>query len=102
LVFLLGEAVALCESLHFVGADSVDQAIEVLTDARFRPCPIRRFKEQVDGAIELLLGPLDVAEFELPLAGSEMAVGISDQRQDRVIDARLRWRPAWRRGLGAG
>src|SRR5205807_7663303 len=73
----------------FVGADSVDQPIEVLTDARLGARAVARFEQDVDGSVELLFGPFDVAQLELFLAGFEAAVRFGDERQDGII-GRLR------------
>ena len=39
-------------ALHFVGADAVDQPVEMLADARLGPGAVRRFEQHVDGAVE--------------------------------------------------
>ena len=74
LVLLLGEPVALGQRPHFIGADAIDQAIEMLADARLGPRAVGRFEQHVDGAIELLLGGVEVPLLELRLARLEVVV----------------------------
>ena len=92
---------------HFVGADAVDETVEMLADPRLGPAAVGRLQQDVDGAVEFLFRRLDVPLLELRLAGLEVAFGRGDQRQDRIFD-RLR-RPggcgaAWatRAAAGAG
>ena len=65
LVLLLGEPVALGQRLDLVGADAIDEPIEVLPDARLGPRAVGRFEQHVDGAIEFLLGGFEVTLLEL-------------------------------------
>jgi len=98
LVMLLRKPVALRERLHFVRADAVDEAIEVLADTRLGASAVRRLEEQIDGPIELLTRGFDVTELQLALTGSEELIRCIYQDQDRV------WRGGrWlRNGLGDG
>ena len=68
LVLLFREAVALGQRLHFVGADAVDQTIEMLADARLGPRAVGRFEQNVDGAVELHLRRVEMPLLELALA----------------------------------
>ena len=43
---------------HFVGADPVDQPVEMLADPRLGPAAVGRLEQHVDGAVELLLARL--------------------------------------------
>jgi hypothetical protein len=88
LVFLFRKAVAGGQRTHFVGADAIDQPVEVLADPRLGPCAVRRFEQHVDRAVEFLLRTLEVPLLELRLTGLEMAIGCADQRLDRVIRGR--------------
>src|SRR6185312_2778164 len=79
------EPVARRERPYLVGADPVDQPIEVLANARLGARAVRRLEQHVNRPIELQLGGVDVSLFELSLAGLEMLVGGGDQRQNRVV-----------------
>ena len=85
-VLLLGESIANGEGLHLVGADSVDEPVELVADARLRPTAVWRLEEDGNGGVKFLFRRIDVSEFELPLAGLEMTVGDGDKREDRVCD----------------
>ena len=72
LVLLLREPVAVGERLHLVGADPIDQPVEMLADARLGAAAVGRFEQDVHGLVELLPRRFDVPELELALAGLEM------------------------------
>ena len=74
------------ERPHLVGADAVDQPVEMLADPRLGAGAVRRLEQHVDGAVELLLRRLDVALLELLLAGLEIAIGGGDQRENGIFD----------------
>ena len=63
------------QRLDFVGADPIDEPIEMLADPRLGAAAVGRLEQHVDRAVELLLGRLDVAQLELRLAGFEVPVG---------------------------
>src|SRR5262249_27466158 len=90
LVFLFRKPVAGCERPHFVGADPVDEAVELLADARLGARAVRRLEEHVYRAVEFLFCSLDVPLLELPLARLEVTIRRRDEREDRVFDGRRR------------
>jgi hypothetical protein len=104
---LFREAVALGERLDLVGADPVDQTIEVLTNARLGTSAVRGINQQVDRLVEREFGRGDVTGLELLLAGFERPLRFGDQRENR-ISGRDRgdilngsdWRGLNRRGRG--
>ena len=69
----------------------------MLADARLGPAAVRRLEQDVDGAVEFLLGRLDVPVLQLLLAGLESAFGGGDEGQDGVFDAERRLGQAARR-----
>ena len=89
LVLFLGETVAGRERANLVGADPIDQTIEVLADARFCARAVRRFEQHVHCAVEFLFGRLDVSLLQLFLAGFEMRLGGGNQRENRILNRRL-------------
>jgi hypothetical protein len=86
LVFLLGKPVARRKGPHFIGADPIDETVEMLADPRFGPAAVGRLQQNVDRAIELLFRRLDVPLFELGLAGFEVPFGGANEREDRIFD----------------
>ena len=70
LVFLLGEPVAFGQRPDLVGADAVDQPVEMLADPRLGAPAVRRLEQHVDAWLNSCLARFDVAELELPLAGT--------------------------------
>ena len=85
LVLLFGEPVAVGERLDLVGADPIDQPIEVLANARLGAAAVRRLQQHADRLVELDARALDVTELELPLTGLEMLVGEGDQGEDGIF-----------------
>ena len=65
LVLLFGESVACGKRPHFVGADPIDEPIEMFPDARLGPRAVGRFEQHVHRPIELLLRRFDVTLLEL-------------------------------------
>ena len=61
----------------------------MFANARFGPRPVRRFEQDVDGAVECLLRRLEVPLLELLLTEREVAVRGRDQRDNRVLDGAL-------------
>ena len=88
LVLLLGEPVALSERLHFVGADPVDQAIEMLADSRLGAPPYgdssRRSMARSNSCFAASRCPL----FQRRPSSEEAIVRGGDQRDNRVDDGR--------------
>ena len=84
LVLRFREAVALGERSNLVGVDPVDQAIEMLPHPGVGPGAVGRLEEHVDGTVELGAGALEMAEFQLSLAGGEMVLGRRDQRGNGI------------------
>ena len=79
-----GEAVARGQRLLLEDADPIDQAVEVLADAGVGPGAARRLQQHVEGAVELVLGLLEVADGEFLLALVEMRVGLGDEVDDGI------------------
>ena len=78
------EAVAGGQRRLFEHADSVDQAIDVLAQARIGSGAVRRFQHDVERAIEFRLGADEVSERELLAAGFKVPVGLGDQDGDGI------------------
>ena len=93
LVLLFGEAVAFGERPDLVGADPIDEPVEMLANPRFGSAAVGRLEQDVDGAIEFLTRGIDVPELELALAGLEVAIGFGDERDDGIGGRRGAARP---------
>ena len=65
---LLRIAVAVGERGDFQRADTVDEPVELLTEPGFGSRATRRGQQDVDGAIELHAGAVEVSDLELALA----------------------------------
>jgi hypothetical protein len=83
-VLLFGEPVALGERRHLVGADPLDEAIEVLPDSRLGAGAIGRFQQYVERSIEFCLGLIEVTVLERALAGFEALGRCGDEFCDGI------------------
>ena len=83
---LLDESVALRQRHDLVGADALDEVIEVLADACLRARAVWRLQQHVDGEIERRSRLLEMAQAQLALAGGEMALRLGDQVGDWVVN----------------
>ena len=93
LVLLLGEPVAFGERLHLVGADAIDEAIEVVADPRLGAAAVRRLDEQVRRRDRTPLArAVDVSGVELALPGPEVLVGLGNQQENGIGGGNLRKR----------
>ena len=72
----------------------IDQAIEVFANLWLGARPVRRLEQHVDGLVELLLGRVHVAQFELFLSGLEMTIGLGDEGGAGEEDQRIAVRVA--------
>jgi hypothetical protein len=73
---LFNEAVALRQDRELVGADPLDEPVEMQPDSRLRPGPIRRFQQNLDGEVERGFRLRQVPKGQLPLPIGEMALGL--------------------------
>ena len=64
--------------------DAVDEPIEVFPQSRVGPCSVRGLKENVNRAIELGLRAIEVAHFQLSLAGVEVRLRGRNERGNRI------------------
>ena len=94
------------ERLHLVGADPIDQPIEMLADARLGPPAVGRLEQHVDGAVELLLGaprrvPVSSSRWPALKCASEAAISVRTGSSDGPVPASGAGhgarRPEWRR-----
>ena len=84
LVLLLGEAIALGQRCHLLCVDSVHQTVEMRAEAGVGPRAVRRLEQDVQRAVELASGAIEMPDLELALAGVEMLLRRADERGDRI------------------
>ena len=93
----LAEAVAFGQRERLLGADAIDEAIEVVAEPRVGAGAGGRLEQDRHRAIELAAGLVEVAVGQLTLAGGVVAFGGGDERGDGI-----RCRAGGRRGRRCG
>ena len=74
-----------CAKRHqFVGADALDQRVEMLADARLGAGAVGRLQQHLDGEIERRARLLEVPQAQLALARGEMALRLGNEVGNRV------------------
>ena len=100
--FLLGEAVARLEGHHLEVVDALDQLVEFLLQAVVAAHVVPGLQQQVEGAVEIILGGIEVAGVVVGQARLVFLLDLGDQRFHRVdlgLDWFLDFR-GWRRRRG--
>ena len=69
-----------------MGADALDELIEMAADARLGPRAIGRLQQHLYGEVERRPRLLEVPEAELPLTGGKMALRLGNQIGNRILD----------------
>ena len=82
---VLAEAVARRQRLELAELDRLQRPLVGLGDARARIGPTRRVQVEIESAVELLAGPVQVAGAALLLPSGQAGVGGSDQPADGIF-----------------
>ena len=79
-----------------MGADALDELIEMLADARLGSRAVRRLQQHLDRQVEGRARLLEVAEPQLALAGGEVALRLGNEVGNRVVNRDGLRRPHFR------